>query len=74
MQGKCLEMTHHYDVEVRGTAVTCLGHLARLHRDLDLPLVLPTLQALRSDPGMGGRAEDALDDIRTFVKIGADLL
>jgi hypothetical protein len=67
VESKCIAFTDHPDAEVRGTAVTCLGHLARLHHRLDLAKVLPVLARLRSDPEMGGRVGDALDDIASYV-------
>lgn len=67
-QSACLRFLKHHDVSVRGVAATCLGHLARLHRILDLELVVPALEALLQDPHIGGRARDALDDIGVFIK------
>jgi hypothetical protein len=52
--------------EVRAAAVTGLGHLARIHREID-SAALDALRALRDDPVLGGLAEDALDDVSTFV-------
>jgi hypothetical protein len=51
---------------VRSLAATCLEHLARIHRIIDLDIVVPLLESLRDDPEMG-TAEDALDDIRVFI-------
>jgi hypothetical protein len=48
--------------------VTALGHLARIHGEADLEKVLPLLEELTRDPVIGGRAEDALGDIRMFTK------
>ena len=47
VQEKCLELAGHADPQVAGLAVTCLGHLARIHRVLDLEKVLPTLRRLQ---------------------------
>ncbi|HBY64199.1 MAG TPA: hypothetical protein DEH78_30625 [Solibacterales bacterium] len=52
--------------EVRAAAVTGLGHLARIHCEID-SAALDALRALRDDPLLGGLAEDALDDVSTFV-------
>jgi hypothetical protein len=41
--------------------------LARIHGTLDLDRVEPKLRELRKDPDVGGRAEDALDDIQKFM-------
>lgn len=70
VQAWCLRFTEDPDVVLRGLAVTCLGHLARIHRELDLELVMPVLERLRADPQLSGRVEDALDDISTFVGVG----
>lgn len=67
VQAHCLRFARHEDPGVRGVAATCLGHLARLHRQLDLDAVVPVLEALRRDPQVVGPAEDALDDIETFI-------
>jgi hypothetical protein len=69
-QGECLRLLRHGDAGVRGIAATCLGHLARIHRVNDYERVAEALKAVLSDPEMGGRAQDALDDIDVFVKPG----
>ncbi|MGP7996181.1 MAG: hypothetical protein ACLPKI_02410 [Streptosporangiaceae bacterium] len=53
--------------QVRGCAATSLGHLARIHGVLDLDRVIPVLERLAEDHEAGGRAEDALGDIRKFA-------
>lgn len=55
------------DPWTRGVAATCVGHLARIHRTVDLTLLLPRLKSLLADPQAGAKARDALDDIRMFV-------
>ncbi|MEU4874969.1 hypothetical protein [Streptomyces sp. NPDC021608] len=47
-------------------AVTCVGHIARLHGAIDARLVT-RVRDLLQDPVLGGRAEDALDDIASFA-------
>jgi hypothetical protein len=66
-QEQCLRFTQSDDPGVRGLAVTCLGHLARIHHRLDLAIVVPVLDDLSKDRAMGGRAKDALDDIKLFL-------
>jgi hypothetical protein len=68
VQGQCLAFTHHSDQNVRWVAATCLGHLARIHRQLDLELVLPRLTEMRTDPTVKAGADDALEDISFFLK------
>lgn len=52
--------------EVRAAAITSLGHVARLHRNIS-PASLHALRALRLDPLLAPFAEDALDDVAIFV-------
>ena len=66
-QEQCLHFLKHPVADVRGAAATCLGHLARLHRTIDTPTVVPALRRLLADPLVGGRAQDALDDIDVYV-------
>ena len=63
----CLEFTRHPSPNVRAIAATCLGHLARIHGQLNLGLVLPSLQRLLQDPSTSGYAENALSDIEIFM-------
>ncbi|WP_146658878.1 hypothetical protein [Enhygromyxa salina] len=56
------------DVWLRGVAATGLGHVARIHRRLNCQRVIGPLLALRSDPEVGGKVEDALEDIGQFVR------
>lgn len=68
VQGQCLTFSRHEDRNVRWVAAICFGHLARIHRQLDLELVLKRLVEMRSDPLVASAANDALDDIRFFLK------
>ena len=66
-QDRCLEALGHQSPVVRGLAATCLGHVARIHKRLELERVRPRLLALQDDPYAGGRARDALADIARFL-------
>jgi hypothetical protein len=68
VQERCLQYARHQDLWVRRTAITCFGHLARIHRDLDEGFVLPLLEELRRDSELAGWVEDALDDINHFLR------
>jgi hypothetical protein len=54
---------------IRGTALLCLGHLARIHREL------PSDEAVRlindglrdNDPYVRGQSENAADDVKMYV-------
>lgn len=63
----CLEFAGHPSPNVRAVAATCLGHLARIHRQLNLELVLPALRRLLQDSSTSGYAENALSDIEIFM-------
>ena len=70
VQDLCVQYSRHQDVDVRGVAVLCFGHLARIHGVLDTGVVLPLLKELANDPEIGGWVQDALDDIRMFLHRG----
>jgi hypothetical protein len=69
VQDQCLQLVSHSDPVVKGLAVSCLGHLARIHKTIDTVKVLPLLSSLLDDPDVGGRAEDAIDDIEMFARL-----
>ncbi|MGQ5262878.1 hypothetical protein ACTWLT_19275 [Micromonospora sp. ZYX-F-536] len=55
------------EMQVRSLAITCLGHLARIHREVSRQTVLPVLHDLMQSSAFGGIARDALDDIETYA-------
>jgi len=57
----------HCNSTIRGLAATCLGHVARIHGHIRKDVVVPALKRLVADPEVGGIAEDALEDIRSFT-------
>ncbi|WP_162799154.1 hypothetical protein [Nocardioides sp. 616] len=67
LQGQCLDLLHHEDDRVRGAALTSLGHLARIHGQIDRSKVEPVVRSFLEDPVLAGRAEDALDDFDVFA-------
>lgn len=68
VQELALQYLEHPDADLRMTAATALGHIARLHGTLDTARVVPALRTLLSDPRTAGRASDALDDIEMFTE------
>lgn len=64
----CLKFCDSPNADVRSLTVTCLGHLARIHRELDLQRVLPVLRRLSADPEIAGYVEDAMDDLKLFLR------
>jgi hypothetical protein len=67
VQDVCLELIVDSDPTISAIAATCLGHLARIHGELDLEIVVPALRALMSNPKTSSYASDALEDIEMFV-------
>jgi len=68
VQSYCLYFSKHTDIEVRRLAITCIGHLARIHGLLDLQLVNSLLNELINDPEVHGYVQNALDDISIYVQ------
>ncbi|VDO15750.1 unnamed protein product [Brugia timori] len=66
-QDRCLEELSNADPDIRGLAATCLGHVARVHRNLEKARAVAALTPLLADPEVAGRVEDALDDIAAFA-------
>ncbi|WP_416974550.1 hypothetical protein [Streptomyces sp. 4F14] len=54
--------------QLRSLAVTCMGHLGRT-RGVVGPEVVACLERLLGDPELGGTAEDALGDVRSFADV-----
>lgn len=53
--------------QIRGVTITCIGHIARLYENSDKQQLLQIVEPFLSDSEIGGRAEDAIDDINTFL-------
>lgn len=68
VQNLCIALSSHPDKWVRRTCVTCFGHLARIHGYIDKQKVMPVLNQLLQDPDVKGEAEDALEDLKVFLK------
>jgi hypothetical protein len=68
VQNLCLRFLSSPDTGIRSNAATCLGHIARIHRQLDTETVTPRLRELLDDPSIAPYAEDALEDIKLFLK------
>jgi hypothetical protein len=62
-----LSFSEHQVPEVRGLAMTCLGHIARIHKAIDLDKVMPVLTKQLSDSEIRGQVEDAIEDINHYV-------
>lgn len=68
VQNKCLGFLNNEKPEIRGLAATCLGHIARIHRQLEKEKVLNALHGLLDDHAISGQVKDALDDIDMFLQ------
>jgi hypothetical protein len=68
VQTTSLRFLDHPAKWVRWNAATCLGHIARIHGRLDTGLVLPKLLALRTDADIASNVEDAMDDIKWYLR------
>lgn len=66
-QDRCLEFLANESHEVRRLAATCLGHLARIHRQLEKEKVLIALRTHLHDAAISGQVQDALDDIYHYL-------
>lgn len=67
VQEKCLFFLMSENTDISGLSATCLGHIARIHGQLDEDRVVNMLQERLTDPQLSGRIEDALDDIEMFL-------
>lgn len=68
-QAQCLHFLNHENSDVSGLAATCLGHLARIHQNIDkdvVVLVLALKEQLKN-LAISDRVQDALDDIEMFL-------
>ena len=65
----CERLWQHRSAGVRGNAVLGLGHIARIHGQLDETRVRPILEAALRDPDaeVRGQAEAAADDIQQYL-------
>jgi len=68
VQDLCIGLSEHEDKWVRRNCATCFGHLARIHRKIDLEKVNPVLRRLLNDADAHGWAEDTVEDFKVFLK------
>jgi hypothetical protein len=67
VEGLVVNFLQHQDPWVRGVAAIAAGHVARIYHALSTEEIVPLIEALLEDPQTSGKAQDALDDIGTFV-------
>jgi hypothetical protein len=68
VQSRCIEFLKGSNHDLQAIAITCIGHLARIHHTIDLDKVAPLFEEISSDPELQGRISDAMDDIAMFVE------
>lgn len=56
---------------LRNLAVTCIGHLVRRNRTVDVAMAEQLLLRLAADRAVAGAASDALDDLHMFGVLNA---
>jgi len=64
----CAEYASSPSLNVRRTVASCLDHIARIHRALDMERMTPILTTLKLDPEVAGYAECVEDDIDVFIR------
>lgn len=66
-QNVCLAFLDNDNPDISGLAATSLGHIARVNRKLDKEKLKFALAKKINDPLIGGRVQDALDDIEIYL-------
>lgn len=67
MERQLIDLMQDVDGSVRSIAALAVGHLARLHRQMELNEIMLVLERLLKDDEARGNAANAIDDITTFV-------
>jgi hypothetical protein len=70
VQDLMVQYSQHKNENIRGIAILCFGHIARIHRALNKELIIPLINDALSDESKFVRvhAHSALDDIKMFCK------
>lgn len=68
VQNQCVAYLSHSSEIVVSSAILALAHSARISGAIEKDTVLPALEMLATDSRYVGRVQDAIDDIRVFVK------
>jgi hypothetical protein len=66
-QQKCLLFSGSADGVVRNAVALALSFIAVFHAKLDLAVVVPLLEAMKTHPETQSNAETALEDIEHFI-------
>jgi hypothetical protein len=66
-QDQFLILLESSNEQISGLAANCLGHLARIHGQLDKDKVVGILKTKLNNPAIAGRVEEGLNDIEMFI-------
>ncbi|NQY42020.1 MAG: hypothetical protein HRT87_01580 [Legionellales bacterium] len=57
----------HDSIDVQAVTISCIGHLARIHRgDINKETLIKILRPLLNSPTLSPKINDAIDDIDMF--------
>lgn len=70
VQDLMVRYSQHKNENIRGIAILCFGHIARIHGTVNKELIIPLINdALKDESAfVRGHAHSALDDIELFCK------
>lgn len=70
VQDLMVRYSQHKNENIRGIAFLCFGHMARIHRSVNMELIIPLINDALNDESIfvRGHAHSALDDIKMFCK------
>ncbi len=70
VQDLMVRYSQHKNENIRGIAILCFGHIARIHRAVNKELIIPLINDALNDESkfVRGHAHSALDDIKMFCK------
>jgi len=54
-------------LDVKRMALTCLGHIARIHQQIEKDKIMPVLEKYRNHPDLNGTVSDVFDDFELFL-------
>ena len=66
-QNKCLQLLESDDIEIKNAAITGFSHIARIHKKLNLNLILPKLIRLQKNPFLTESIHASLEEIAVFI-------
>ena len=68
IQDVCIDIINsNREKNICGLAVTCIGHLARIHGEIEKDKIFDLLNQQKDNSYINDRIEDAIDDINMFV-------